>query len=40
MRIDILTLFPEMVDSALRESIIGRGRDAGLLDIRCHHIRD
>ena len=29
-----------MVDSALRESIIGRGRDAGLLDIRCHHIRD
>ena len=40
MRIDILTLFPELVDSALRESIIGRGRDAGLLDIRCHHIRD
>ena len=40
MRIDILTLFPEMVDSALQESIIGRGRDAGLLDIRCHHIRD
>ena len=40
MRIDILTLFPEMVDSALRESIIGRGREAGLLDIRCHHIRD
>lgn len=40
MRIDILTLFPEMVDAALRESIIGRGREAGLLDIRCHHIRD
>ena len=40
MRIDILTLFPEMVDSALRESIIGRGRESGLLDIRCHHIRD
>lgn len=40
MRIDILTLFPEMVDHALNESIIGRGRGAGLIDIRCHHIRD
>ena len=40
MRIDILTLFPEMVDNALNESIIGRGREAGLIDIRCHHIRD
>ena len=33
MRIDILTLFPEMVDHALNESIIGRGREAGLIDI-------
>ena len=40
MRIDILTLFPEMVDHALSESMIGRGREAGLLDIRCHNIRD
>lgn len=40
MRIDILTLFPEMVDHALSESIIGRAREAGLIDIRCHHIRD
>ena len=40
MRIDILTLFPEMVDGALRASIIGRGREAGLIDIRCHCIRD
>lgn len=40
MRIDILTLFPEMVDSALSESIIGRGRQAGLIDVRCHNIRD
>lgn len=40
MKIDILTLFPEMVDHALSESIIGRGREAGLLDIQCHHIRD
>jgi len=40
MRVDILTLFPEMVEHALAESIMGRGREAGLLDIRCHHIRD
>lgn len=40
MRIDILTLFPEMVNDALSASIIGRGREAGLLDIRCHNIRD
>lgn len=40
MRVDILTLFPEMVDGALSASIIGRGREAGLLDIRCHGIRD
>lgn len=40
MRIDILTLFPQMVDGALDESIIGRARRAGLIDIRCHHIRD
>jgi len=40
MRIDILTLFPEMVDDALSHSIIGRARQAELLDIRCHNIRD
>ena len=40
MRIDILTLFPEMVDGALGASIIGRAREAGYIDIRCHHIRD
>ena len=40
MRIDILTLFPEAVDAFLGESMIGRGRRDGLLDIRCHNIRD
>ena len=40
MRIDILTLFPETVDAFLQESMIGRGRRDGLLDIRCHNIRD
>ena len=40
MRFDILTLFPEACDKVLGESIIGRARQKGLLDIRCHQIRD
>ena len=40
MRIDIMTLFPEYVDYILSESIIGRARKAGKLDVRTHNIRD
>ena len=40
MRIDIMTLFPEMFEPVIATSIIGRARTAGKLDIRCHHIRD
>ena len=40
MRIDIATLFPEMCESVLNESIIGRARRAGKLEIHCHNIRD
>lgn len=40
MRIDIMTLFPEYVDAILSESIIGRARRAGKVDIRTHNIRD
>ncbi len=40
MRIDIATLFPEMCEQVLSESIIGRARKAGKLDIRCRNIRD
>lgn len=40
MRIDIMTLFPEYVDAILSESIIGRARRAGKLDIKTHNIRD
>ncbi len=40
MRIDIMTLFPEYVDFILSESIIGRARRAGHIDIRTHNIRD
>ncbi len=40
MKIDILTLFPEMCESVLSESIIGRAREAELVEINCHNIRD
>jgi tRNA (guanine37-N1)-methyltransferase len=40
MRIDIMTLFPDLVDTVLSESIIGRARASGALDIRIYNIRD
>jgi tRNA (guanine37-N1)-methyltransferase len=40
MRIDILTIFPEMFDSPLGHSIIKRARDANLVDIALTNIRD
>ena len=40
MKIDIMTLFPEMCESVLSESIIGRARRAGKVEIACHNIRD
>lgn len=40
MRIDILTLFPEMFPGVLDASMLGRARAAGLLDVRTHNIRD
>ena len=40
IQIDIMTLFPKMCESFLSESIIGRARKNGHLDIKCHQIRD
>ena len=40
MRIDIATLFPEMCEAVLSESIIGRARKSGAIEIHCHNIRD
>ncbi len=40
MRIDIMTLFPEMMESYLSESIVGRARAKGLFELHCHNIRD
>ncbi|MCR5142084.1 MAG: tRNA (guanosine(37)-N1)-methyltransferase TrmD [Ruminococcus sp.] len=40
MRFDIATLFPEFIETALNESIIGRARARGLFEAHCHNIRD
>lgn len=40
MKIEIATLFPEMCEAVLGESIVGRARKAGLIDIHCRQIRD
>ncbi len=40
MRFDIATLFVEMCERVLDESIIGRARRAGKLEVHCHNIRD
>ena len=40
MRIDIVTLFPELCDSFLSASILGRARAKNLFEAHCHQIRD
>jgi tRNA (guanine37-N1)-methyltransferase len=40
MRIDILTLFPDMFEGPLEASILGRARDNELLEVHVHNIRD
>ena len=40
MRFDIATLFPEMCETVVNSSIIGRGIRAGKLEVHCHQIRD
>ena len=40
MKIDILTLFPDMFNGFLTESIIKRAREKELIDIEVHNFRD
>lgn len=40
MRIDIMTLFPAVVDAVMHESIIGRAAEKGIVQINCVQIRD
>ena len=40
MRVDIVTLFPEMCQHALNASIIGRAARRGCSETHCHQSRD
>ena len=40
MRFDVLTLFPEMLEAVMGDSIIGRARKAGIIELNFINIRD
>jgi tRNA (guanine37-N1)-methyltransferase len=40
VRVDILTIFPGIFESPLRESLLGKAIEGGVLDVRVHDIRD
>lgn len=40
MRIDIITVLPELLESPLNHSIVKRAKDKGLCEIVVHHLRD
>ena len=40
MRIDVLTLFPEMFGPVIGGSILGRAAEKGIIDVRLTDIRD
>ena len=40
MRIDIISVLPEILESPLNHSIVKRARDKGLAEIYLHHLRD
>jgi len=40
VRIDVITIFPGLVEAFGNESLIGRARDRGLLDLRVHDLRE
>ncbi len=40
LRIDVVTIFPEMVQGGLAHSILKRAQEAGIVDVRVHNLRD
>ena len=40
MRIDVITIFPDLLETFSGVGVIGRARQRGLLDIRVHNLRD
>ena len=40
MRIDVLTIFPRIVEAPLSDGIVQRAREAGIADLRFHDLRE
>jgi len=40
VRIDVFTIFPNLVDSFCSEALLGKARQSGLVDLRCHDLRE
>ena len=40
MRIDVFTIFPGILEGPLRESLLGKAIEAGLIDVKVHDLRD
>jgi tRNA (guanine37-N1)-methyltransferase len=40
VRIDVFSIFPDIVDGFCRASLLGKAREAGLLDLRTHDLRE
>jgi tRNA (guanine37-N1)-methyltransferase len=40
MRVDVFTVFPDLVDGFCAESLLGKARSRGILELRCHDLRE
>lgn len=40
MRFDVMTLFPDMINTVMGESIMGRAQKSGIIELHTHNIRD
>ena len=40
MKFDVVTVFPDLIERIARVGVVGRGREAGLLDVVVHDLRD
>jgi tRNA (guanine37-N1)-methyltransferase len=39
VKVDIVSIFPRMVEAGLREGVVGRAIEAGIIDVRVHDLR-
>jgi tRNA (guanine37-N1)-methyltransferase len=40
VKIDVVTIFPRMIEAALAEGVLGRARERGVVDVKVHDLRD